>query len=483
MAAAGGFFKADSGLTDPESWGYSVRYDVLVIGAGPAGWSAALQAAKLGLEVAVVEKEIMLGGSCVQTGTLPSKTLRHTILQLVNMRRAAHVGVHSTHLRPLAIHDLLSPKNAVIENHEQTIRSFLERNKVKLLPGSASFISAHEVRVATRLGEDVVEAEHIVIATGSRPRRPDNLPFDDRVICDSDSILELDLIPRSLAVLGGGVVGCEYACMFAALGVKVTLVDRRAHLLRFLDRDVLEALYHCMRRMGMRLMLGEEIKQVSVSRGQRIDQAVVELDSSRCARADRLLVAAGRESNVAALDLRKIGIATDATGLIKVDEHYRTPLENVYAVGDVIGFPALASTSMHQGRLAVLHLARRDPPPTRDLPIAIYTIPEISMVGLTEDQCREQGLPYEVGVSRYGETPRGQILGDTEGMLKLIFRRDDRSIVGVHLIGQNSSELVHVGMLALHLGATVDQFLAGVFNYPTLGEAYRVAALDGINRL
>ncbi|MCG8587784.1 MAG: Si-specific NAD(P)(+) transhydrogenase [Proteobacteria bacterium] len=460
-----------------------MKFDLVVIGAGPAGWSAALQGAKLGLQVAVVEKDALLGGSCVHTGTLPSKTLRHTAVQLVQSRRAARIGVHASPLEALGIGELMGPKNEVIDDHERTIRSFFERNKIKVLPGSGSFVDPQHVRIATSLREEIVQASHVVIATGSRPRRPENFPFDDRVICDSDSILSLDAIPRSLAVLGGGVIGCEYACIFAALGVKVSLVDRRHDLLRFLDGDLQEALKQSMRRMGARLLLDEQVSSVSVQPGRTGKTARVELESGRAISAERLLVAAGRESNTTSLDLEKVGIPTDKTGLIEVNDHYQTTTENIYAVGDVVGFPALASTGMHQGRLAVLHAAGVQKPEHVDLPIAVYTIPELSMAGLTEEECRKQQIPYEVGYSRYAETPRGQILGDTDGMLKLIFRRDDRRVVGVHLLGQQSSEMVHIGMMLMHTEGTVDQLVSSVFNYPTLSEAYRVAALDGLNRL
>ena len=459
-----------------------MRFDLIVIGAGPAGWSAALQGAKLGMSVGVIERGLMLGGACVRTGTLPSKTLRHTVLELVNSRRAAQTGVHATHLRPLSIQDLRGPRDQLISNHQQTIRAFFERNKVHVLPGSASFADRNHVRFADRHGEEVVEAKHIIIATGSRPRRPDSFPIDDRVIVDSDSILDLDSIPKSLAVLGSGVIGCEYATIFAALGTKVTIIDRREKLLRFLDTDILDSLCHSMRNKGIRVMQEEEISGVRVEEQMRNREGVVYLESGRTVRAERVLVAAGRVSNSDALDLDRIGVQTDENGLIKVDESYRTQAENVYAIGDVIGFPALASTSMHQGRLAVLHAAGEKLPPPAPLPIAIFTIPEISSVGLTEAECRERGLPYEVGIARTAETPRGQIVQD-EGLVKLIFRRDTRAILGVHMIGVAASELIHVGMILLHTGATLDHILSAVFNYPTLSEAYRIAALDGVNRL
>lgn len=460
-----------------------MRWDLAVIGAGPAGWSAALQAAKLGQHVVVIERGLRLGGACVGTGTLPSKALRHTVLELVNSRRAASLGVHTTQMRSLTIQDLRGPRDQLIANHQQTIRSFFDRNKIELMVGSASFVDPHHLRVANRDGEEIIEADQIVIATGSRPRRPENMPIDDHVIVDSDSLLELDTIPASLAVLGSGVIGCEYATIFATLGTKVTIIDRRERLLRFLDGDILDSLCHSMRTRGIRIMPSEEISSVRIESQKRHRQGVVHLESGRTVRAERVLVAAGRVSNVDGLDLGKVGIEADERGLVKVDEHYRTGVENVYAVGDVIGFPALASTSMHQGRLAVLHAAGEPLPASGAvLPVAIFTVPEISSVGLTEEECRAQGLPYEVGMARTGETPRGQIVRE-DGLLKLIFRRDTREILGVHMIGVAASELIHVGMLLVHTGGTLDHVLSAVFNYPTLSEAYRVAALDGINRL
>lgn len=326
-----------------------MRFDLLVIGAGPAGWSAALQGAKLGLTVGIVEKGLMLGGACVRTGTLPSKVLRHTVLELVNSRRAAQLGVHATHLRPLRIQDLHGPRDQLVANHQQTIRSFFERNGVEVLSGSASFVEPKKVRIADRQNEQIVDADHVIIATGSRPRRPDSIPIDDRVIVDSDSLLDLSSIPKSLAVMGSGVIGCEYATIFAALGTKVTIIDRREKVLRFLDDDILDTLCHAMRSKGIRVMQSENVTGVRIESQKRAPEGVVYLESGRTVRADRVLVAAGRESNVEALDLDRIGVPTDEHGLIKVDEHFRTDVEGVYAIGDVIGFPALASTSMHKG--------------------------------------------------------------------------------------------------------------------------------------
>jgi NAD(P) transhydrogenase len=459
------------------------RYDAIVIGAGPAGWAAAVQGSKLGLQVAIVEKSIQVGGACIHTGTVPSKTLRQAILDLVAVRRGGELGLVSSFGRPLGVQDLMRRKDAVIEKQVRTIQSFLERNRIDLIPGSASFVSPREIRVATAHSEEIFEADQLVIATGSRPRRPDNIGFDDRLICDSDSILSLDEIPRTLAVLGGGVIGCEYACMFAALGIRVTLVDRRESLMRFLDTTIVESLAFQMRELGINILMREDLESIGTETLGRMQRAVLKLRSGREVKAERVLVAAGRESNTGALNLESVGIETDSSGLIKVDERFRTTQSTILAVGDVIGFPALAGTSMHQGRQAMLCAAGRDARAIQHLPIAIYTIPEISMVGYTEEECREKGIAYETGLARYSESTRGQILGTSSGLLKLVFRRKDRVLVGIHVIGEGASELVHIGMMLVQSGGTLDTLVDSVFNYPTLSEAYRVAALDGMNRL
>lgn len=391
-------------------------------------------------------------------------------------------GIYAPELAPLTIQDLRGPRDQLISNHQRTIRAFFERNKVKVLAGSASFVEAHKIRVANRAGEEIIEAKKIIIATGSRPRRPDSIPIDDRIIVDSDSLLDLDTLSKSLTIIGTGVIGCEYATIFGALGTKVTIIDRRKKLLRFLDTDILDTLYNSMRNSGIRVMQQEEVSGVRIEDQNRYREGIVYLESGRTVRPERVLVAAGRVSNIEALDLDRIGLPTDQTGLIKVDEDYQTDVEGVYAVGDVIGFPALASTSMHQGRLAVLHSAGKERPAKTILPMKIFTIPEISTVGFTEEQCREQGFPYEVGTARTAEAPRGQIVGD-EGLVKLIFRRDTKEILGVHMIGIAASELIHFGMLLVHMGGTLDDILSSVFNYPTMSEVHRIAALDRMNRL
>ncbi len=460
-----------------------MRYDAVVIGAGPAGWSAALQGSKLGLHVAIVERAALVGGASVHTGTITSKTLRQAILDVAAVRRGGELGLHTSHARPVSMQDLMRRKDAVIQSQVHTLESFLDRNRIHVVRGSAAVASPHALRVATPDGEQRLEADRFFVAVGSRPRRPDSIPFDDRVVCDSDSILSLDAVPRSLTVLGGGVIGCEYACMFAALGVKVTLIDRRDRLLRFLDGAILDAFHHELRIRGVRLLLREEVESVTVERDRRGASTRVTLASGRAVRGERLLAAAGRESNTFALNLDAAGIETDATGLVKVDEHYRTAQPHIYAVGDVVGFPALAGTSAHQGRVAMLHACGRPAPPLGDLPIAVYTIPEISMVGMTEEACRDAGVAYEVGTARFCEIPRGLISGSLDGELKLVFRREDRVLLGVHVLGVGASELIHLGMAIVHAGGTIDELADSVFNHPTLTEAYRVAALDGLNRL
>lgn len=423
------------------------------------------------------------GGTCIHTGTIPSKSLRKTIIDLLAIRRSGELGVHATFSHTLSMRHLMHRTDSVIHNQVRTLQNFFERNQVAVHAGNAAFISPTEIRVATPHGVSTIRSEKIFIATGSRPRRPDDLPFDDRAVFDSDTILSMNNIPRSMTVLGGGVIGCEYASMFAALGVRITLLDRRSRMLTFLDTSILDQLYHHMRAMGIRIMPEETVQQVQVVDGPHGSTTKIELASGRTVNSEKLLVTAGRESNTFSLDLSKVGIESDDTGLIKVNEHYQTSQSGIYAIGDVIGFPALAGTSMHQGRVAALHAAGRETPEPHDLPIAIYTIPEISMVGKTEQDCRREKIVYEIGVARYSESARGQINGDLEGVLKLVFRREDRVLLGVHLIGQGSSELVHIGMSVVHSGGTVDQLANSVFNYPTISESYRVAALDGLNRL
>ncbi len=459
-----------------------VHYDLLVIGSGPAGQKAAIQAAKLRKRVAIVEKEPHVGGASVNTGTLPSKTLKDAIYYLHGFKLRSFPNVSYALKRNFTLRDLMARKDQVVKNELAIITHQLERNDVEIVHGTASFMDPHTVRVTKANGQtEHFQADYIVIATGSRPRRGNGIPFNNRTICDSDTILATDSIPKTMAVLGGGVIGCEYATMFAAFGIKVTLVDRRKELLRFVDQEIVQALIYRMRTNNVTVQLGEEI--VDVREDER-GRAVTTLKSGKSIVTDMLLYSMGRVSNTEELNLAAIGIATDKTGLIKVNEHYQTEVPSVYAAGDVIGFPGLASTSMEQGRLAAchaFHVTQSTLP--KVMPYGIYTIPEISTVGKSEEELTEQGIPYETGRAFYKEIARGQIFGDLDGLLKVIFHRDTLQLLGVHIIGEGATELIHIGQAVLTYGGTVDFFVHNVFNYPTLAECYRTAALDGINRL
>jgi len=457
-------------------------YDLIVIGSGPAGQKAAIQAAKLRKRVAIIEKAPSVGGASVNTGTLPSKTLKDAIYYLQGFKLRSFPNLSCSLKKNFTLRDLMTRKEQVVKNELGIITNQLERNDVEIIHGAASFIDPRTVRVASPSGRmETYEADYFVIATGSRPRRETGIPFNNRTICDSDTILATDSIPKTLAVLGGGVIGCEYASMFAAFGIKVTLIDRRKELLRFVDQEIVQAFIYQMRTTNVTVQLGEEITGVQEDERGR---TVTSLKSGKTVVADMLLYSMGRASNTDDLNLDAIGIKTDKTGLITVNEHYQTEQPHIYAAGDVIGFPALASTSMEQGRLATchaFHVAQSALP--KVMPYGIYTIPEISTVGKTEEELTEQGIPYETGRAFYKEIARGQIFGDLEGLLKVIFHRDTLQLLGVHIIGEGATELIHIGQAVITYGGTVDYFVHNVFNYPTLAECYRTAALDGINRL
>jgi len=457
------------------------HYDLIVLGSGPAGQKAAIQAAKLRKRVAIVEKE-QVGGASVNTGTLPSKTLKDAIYYFHGAKLRAFDNMSSSIKKSISLRELMARKDHVIKNELAIITNQLERNDVEIVRGTGSFLDPHTVRILKEHGhEEQLSADFIVIATGSRPRREPNIPFNGATICDSDTILDAETMPKTMAVLGGGVIGCEYATMFSAFGVKVTLIDRRNELLRFVDQEVIQALIYQMRVNGVNVKLNEEIGDIKVNeRGQ----VVTGLKSNKTVVTDMLLFSMGRSSNVEALNLQAVGIATDKTGLIKVNECYQTDVPHIYATGDVIGFPGLASTSMEQGRLAACH-AFKVPASTlpKVMPYGIYTIPEISTVGKSEEDLSKDAVPYEVGRAFYKEIARGQIFGDLDGLLKLIFHRDTLELLGVHIIGEGATELIHIGQAVLTYGGKVDFFVHNVFNYPTLAECYRTAALDGINRL
>ncbi|MBI4402417.1 MAG: Si-specific NAD(P)(+) transhydrogenase [Nitrospirae bacterium] len=459
-----------------------IQYDLLVIGSGPAGQKAAIQAAKLRKRVAIIEKEPVVGGSSVNTGTLPSKTLKDAIYHLHGFKLREFTNMSYSLKKNFTLRNLMARKDQVVKNELAIIANQLERNDVEIIHGTASFVDPHTIKVVKQHGYvDTLQAPFIVIATGSRPRRGEGVPFNDLTICDSDTILSTETIPKIMAVLGGGVIGCEYASMFAAFGIKVTLIDQRTQLLRFVDQEIVQALIYHMRTNGVMMRLGEEIAGVSADEHGRV---VTTLKSGKTIVTDMLLYAMGRVANTDQLNLTAIGLTTDKLGQLKVNEYYQTDIPHIYAAGDVIGFPGLASTSMEQGRLASCHafqVAQSTLP--KVMPYGIYTIPEISTVGKNEEELTKEGVPYEVGRAFYKEIARGQIFGDLEGLLKLIFHRDTLELLGIHIIGEGATELIHIGQAVLTYKGKVDFFVHNVFNYPTLAECYRTAALDGINRL
>lgn len=459
------------------------QFDLVVIGSGPAGEQAAISASKLGKRVAVIEKEAAPGGARIHTGTVPSKTLRETAVYLAGFRQRSLYGVSVDLKKDLGVRELMYRKQIVVQAETNLMRNRFSRNDVALVEGFASFESPHRLKILRADGTTSrLEAEKIFIATGSHPVRPPEVPFDNRVVLDSDSVLRLDRVPRSIIVVGGGVIGCEYASIFASLGVAVTIIESRDRLLRFADASVADAFASDLLKRGVYLRTNEAIASIGVHDGR----AVVRLASGKETSSEKLLFAMGRTGNLAGMEIDAAGLSVGPRGYLKVNEHYQTSQPHIYAVGDVIGFPSLASTSMEQGRAAALHAFDRVPPrtvPNQVLPYGIYTIPEISMVGLTEEQVKAEGTPCEIGIAHYFETARGQINGDTAGLLKLVFHAETRKLLGVHVFGEKASELVHIGQAVLAFGGTLDYFIETVFNYPTFSELYRIAALNGLNRL
>lgn len=461
----------------------SYDFDFIVIGAGPAGQIGALTAASLGQRVVLIERAPEPGGAAVHTGTLPSKTLRESALFLSGFRQRDLHRVEAPLVRESTLGPLMARKDAVRQSEVARILWDLSRHDVTLIHGTARFAGLHEIEVQTGAsGTLQLAGRKILIATGSSPYHPPNIPFEDHDIDDSDSILLIDRLPDTLTVLGAGVIGCEYASMFAALGVRVTLVEARDRLLPFLDAEIAERLRIALGRLGIELILSQPYTSVS----RRGDKIVTTLQNGRTVASEKLLFAAGREGNTRDLRLDVVGIVPDKRGYIPVNKQFQTCVPHIYAAGDVVGFPALASTSMEQGRIAARHAFgahETDTLPTM-LPYGIYTIPEVSMVGETEESCKRKAIPYEVGRALYRDNARGKIIGDVEGMVKLLFRADeDHKLLGVHILGERACELVHIGQVALHLGASIDTFVDMVFNYPTLSMCYQQAAYDGLARL
>jgi len=458
------------------------HYDLAVIGSGPAGQKAAIAAAKLGLRAAVIDRTSMIGGVCINTGTIPSKTMREAVLYLTGLTQRELYGQAYQVKNDIDISDLTARVEHVVKREVDVIRSQLNRNRVRLLQGVACFTDPHtlEVRDADG-GVHPVEADKIVIAVGTNPARPASVEFDGERVLDSDQVLSMKSVPNSLVVVGAGVIGIEYASMFAALGTKVTVVESRDRMLDFCDIEVVEALKYQLRDLAVTFRFRETVDAVE----RHEYGTITALASGKRIPAECVLYSAGRQGATADLDLAQAGLTADARGRIAVDENYRTPVPHIYAVGDVVGFPALAATSMEQGRRATYHAFGEPVGQVVDElnPIGIYSIPEISYVGRTEDQLTEASVPFEVGVARYRELARGAILGDTYGVLKLLVHAESRKLLGVHVFGTNATELVHIGQTAMGCGGTVDYLVDAVFNYPTLAESYKVAALDAVNKM
>lgn len=454
-------------------------YDLLVIGTGPGGHRAAIAAAKLGKRVAIVDRKQMIGGVCINTGTIPSKTLREAVLYLTGMSQRDLYGASYRVKEVITIGDLTARTQHVIGRESEVIRHQLLRNHVTVLTGTAHFVDAHTMDIT---GPDTirVKARKIILAPGTEPARPPEVEFDDRRVVDSDGILSLEAVPTSMVVVGAGVIGIEYASMFAALGTRVTVVDARPTMLDFCDNEVVESLRFHLRDLAVTFRFGETVNKVEIGE----HGTITTLASGKRIPAETVMYSAGRQGATAALELENAGLEADKRGRIAVDEHFRTTVPHIYAVGDVIGFPALAATSMEQGRLAALHAMGEEKGKITALqPIGIYTIPEISYVGKTEDELTGEAIPYETGLSRYRELARGQIVGDSYGMLKLLVHAEDRTLLGVHVFGTGATDLVHIGQAVMGCGGTVDYLVDTVFNYPTLSEAYKVAALDATNKL
>jgi NAD(P) transhydrogenase len=458
------------------------QYDLVVIGSGPGGQKAAIAAAKLGKTVAVIERDRMLGGVCTNTGTIPSKTLREAVIYLTGITQRELYGASYRVKENITPADLLARTQHVIGKEQEVVRSQLLRNRIELYTGHGRFIDEHTVLVEDQHGGErvAVSGRFIVIATGTKPAQPPDVEFDEERVLDSDGILNLKFVPASMVVVGAGVIGIEYASMFAALGTKVTVVEKRHTMLDFCDPEIVEALQFYLRELAVTFRFGEEVTAVEVGAAG----TVTTLASGKQIPAEAVMYSAGRQGQTDDLDLANAGLETDSRGRIVVDEQFRTKVDHIYAVGDVIGFPALAATSMEQGRLAAYHAFGEPTAGMLELqPIGIYTIPEVSYVGATEVELTNDSIAYEVGVSRYRELARGQITGASHGMLKLLVSPDDLKLLGVHIVGTNATELVHIGQAVMGCGGTLEYLVDAVFNYPTFTEAYKVAALDVMNKI
>ncbi len=457
------------------------HYDLLVIGTGPAGQKAAVQAAKLGKKVGIIERKEVVGGVSTNTGTIPSKALREAVLYLAGFRQRTLYGAEYRLKKTIRIEDLAFRANHVIKNEIEIVQNQMARNGIDLIYGEASFIDPHRINIQ-RAGTTIEHRAHvIVIAVGTEPARPAEIPFDEDTIIDTDGLLTLKHLPTSMVIVGGGVIGTEYASILAMIGVPVILIDKRPRLLEFVDAEIIAALQKQMAAIGVTIYHEEEVVAI---RKNTDGQVTVSLTHKPPITTSTLMYAIGRGGATKRLNLEAVGLTPDTRGRLVVNNHFQTAIPHIYAVGDVIGFPALASTSMQQGRHASCHaFGHPDHTDTGLLPYGIYAIPEISMVGRTEEELTKAEVPYGVGIAHYREIARGQLIGDETGMVKLLFHRHSRALLGVHAIGEGATELIHIGQAVMAFQGRIDYFIDTIFNYPTLAECYRVAALDGINRL
>ena len=459
----------------------NTHYDLIVIGSGPAGQKAATTAAKLGKSVVLIDRSDSVGGVCIHTGTIPSKAIREAVLHLTGLRERAMYGASYAVKHDIKMSDLLYRTQYVVRTQVDVIREQMSRCGVRLVYGDASFVDANTIKVER--GGDIVELRgtHVLIAVGTEPARPNTVPFTPGKVIDSNELLLMKDLPKSMIIVGGGVIGTEYTCMLAAVGLDVTLVESRPRLMEFVDDEMAESLQFRLRDLGVRLRLGESVAKIEVNA-----EGVVEatLASNKVLRAETLMYAIGRQGATDGLNLAGCNLTADNRGRLKVNEVYQTEIPHIYAAGDVIGFPALAATSIEQGRVAACHMFQElSEAPNTLYPIGIYSIPEISMIGATEQQLTKDGVPYEVGLARYRDIARGQLASDPHGCLKLIFHPHSRRLLGVHAIGTGATELIHIGQAVMTAGMTIDYFVESIFNYPTLAEAYKIAATDGLSRV
>jgi NAD(P) transhydrogenase len=458
------------------------RFDFIVIGSGPSGRRAAIQAAKIGRSVLVIEKGRRVGGVSVHTGTIPSKTMRETVLNLTGWRERGFYGKAYRVKKDITAKDLMARLHMTLDHEVDVLEHQFARNGVQTMTGTGRFVDTHIVEVTLGNGDiRQIEGEKILVSVGTRPYRPPEVPFNGTSVLDSDEILEVPRLPRSLTVVGGGVIGVEYATIFSALDVSVSLVESRPSFLEFIDQELIDDFTHQLRDRGMAIRFGSKVKAIEFENGW----PVTILDNGRRMRSELLLYAAGRVGATDSLNLTACGLQPDQRGRLKVDPAtFQTEVPHIYAAGDAIGFPSLASTSMEQGRIAACHAFSITMPPAPDyFPYGIYSVPEISTVGMSEEEVRKKGIPYECGIARFRETSRGHIMGLSNGMMKMIFSIETRRLLGVHIVGEGATELVHIGQAVLNLRGTLDYFIENTFNYPTLAEAYKIAALDAWNRM